>query len=241
MAVKWIYLARRNPATSHEAFRPNWRSHSALASTFAATLGAHFTGVRQCAVVQGLDLPPEMSTEQDGVALLWMRSLEDLRASWEDPDAIATMHPDELRVFSDHIVKSSFYAQETVHRQAGDGRAVIVTFLKRRTGMSRCAFGEDWRDRHAALVLAQDPEAGQLKIYRQNTLIYDPPAGFDFDGVAEMWFETPADALAFARSPTYRKIILPDYDRFAEPGAALTVLAEVNLIKAEPGKTPAAA
>jgi uncharacterized protein (TIGR02118 family) len=235
MSLKWIYLAKRNPSTDHAEFRSNWRGHSKLASRFAATLGRHFLGVRQCAKMQRAnlptDLPAELVNDYDGVNLVRMRSMQDLRECWSNPDVKETMIPDERRVFSTLVLEFSLFAHEWVELDRAEGSYVLVSFLRRKSGTSRAAFIERWRNRHAPLLLGVPAADRTLRGYRQNHVVGEPPRGYEFDGVAELWFDTPEDALALLADPAYRERIGGDLAQFSEPAAAVTLLAEINLDK----------
>ena len=62
----------------------------------------------------------------------------------------------------------------------------IVVVLYRKEGMSRQEFRTYWRDVHGAIG-ARMPG---LRRYVQNHALAD---GAPFDGIAEMWFDSPAD------------------------------------------------
>lgn len=237
MSIKWIYLAKRNPATDHMEFRKRWREHSALASQFAATMGRHFTGVRQCAKVQRADLPPELVNDYDGVALLWLRSMQDMREVWTDPSTTGTMIPDEPRVFSTQVLKFSLFCHEWVEFDRAEGSFALLSFVRRKAGTTRADFIARWRDQHAPLLLTV-PAAASVQRYRQNHVFRDPPPGYEFDGVAELWFDSVDDALALLRDPQYQAIVAKDLATFTEPAAAVTLLIEINHRKVDPSAPP---
>ncbi len=62
----------------------------------------------------------------------------------------------------------------------------IVVVLYRKEGMSRQEFRTYWRDVHGAIG-ARMPG---VRHYVQNHALAD---GAPFDGIAEMWFDSPAD------------------------------------------------
>ena len=65
----------------------------------------------------------------------------------------------------------------------------MVVVLHRKDGMSREEFRAYWRDVHGALG-ARMPG---VRRYVQNHVVAD---GAPFDGIAEMWFDSPADMQA---------------------------------------------
>ncbi len=232
MSVKWIYLARRNPRWTPEEFRLRWREHSALAARFSATLGRHFTRVRQCVCVRA-PLPadwPWTAPDADGMALLWMRSRASLAAARTDPDTLATMHPDEQRVFADFLRDTTVFAEEQVLLERDQGGCCLLLLLTRAPGDSRAAFAERWRTRHAAQLLALAQADDRLRCYRQN-LVFENSPGLAIDGVAELWFETPASAVGFCGMPEFRDRIVADLADFTAPGTTVALLTELNLEK----------
>ena len=188
MGWKMIYLARRNPALAPEQFPQAWREHSAL--------GAGCTNVRdkvlsvtQCSRV--LDGPPlpGASSDYDGVNLLALRDLQAATDIWNDAETLAIMRPDEPRVFSTYVREFSLVCEERVLRDAPRGSCCVVGFLRRRSGLSRDAFQRAWAAGAAGeLKAATLPEAVRVV---HNDVHLEPPPGYDFDGIAEWWFESP--------------------------------------------------
>ena len=92
MGAKWLYLARRNPATPEDEWPRLWRSHAAFAAQFGG-VGSKFTRVLQCSRV--LDAPiPGASKTHDGVAVLSCASFDDINVSLP-PDVRAKIDQDK--------------------------------------------------------------------------------------------------------------------------------------------------
>lgn len=191
MRWKMIYLARRNPALAPEQFAQAWREHSAL--------GAGCTNVRdkvlsvtQCSRV--LEGPPLLGTssEYDGVNLLALRDLQAATDIWNDAETLAIMRPDEPRVFSTYVREFTLVCHERVLRDAPRGGCCVVGFLRRRQGLSRDEFQHAWAAGAAselkALVLTE-----AVRVVHNDVHI-EPPPGYDYDGIAEWWFESPEKA-----------------------------------------------
>src|SRR6202022_577186 len=102
MTFKLIYLARRNPALTPHEFPEAWRSHSRLASTYATTLGTHYSRVIQCLKAHEAKVPDAFVNDIDGVAMLTMKSWQDMEAPRGDPHAHRVLRDDEPRVFADY-------------------------------------------------------------------------------------------------------------------------------------------
>ena len=86
MAIKMIYLAKRNPATTHAQFLENWKQHSALAGSFPR-IRERFLQVAQCSRIQDDSVLPEATHHYDGLNLLTMRSL---LITWLSPGLTVT-------------------------------------------------------------------------------------------------------------------------------------------------------
>jgi hypothetical protein len=62
----------------------------------------------------------------------------------------------------------------------------------------------------------------------------DPPPGYEFDGVEELWFDTEEQALALLGDDVYRSHILSDLESFTESSSRVTLLPEINHRKVNP-------
>ena len=126
---KMIYLARRNPRLAPEEFPQAWREHSALGRQ-CRNVQERVLGVTQCVRLLATDLPPDASTAYDGVNLLRLRDRESADAIWTDPETLAIMRPDELRVFDRHVRDCALVAQEQVLVDGPAGAAVLLAFSR---------------------------------------------------------------------------------------------------------------
>ncbi|HVX21709.1 MAG TPA: EthD domain-containing protein [Acidimicrobiales bacterium] len=76
----------------------------------------------------------------------------------------------------------------------------LVSFVKAKPGMSREAFREHWRERHAPLLLSIPEDRRHTAYYGQYTRVdsdYDRPGSPGYDGVAVQSFESMEDVEAF--------------------------------------------
>src|SRR5579871_4069321 len=103
--VKWIYLARRGPTIAHEEFPRAWRHHSRLAAQFP-DLAAYFQSTVYCHLSAGEDRP------LNAAGILTLADMDAIQRVLRHPDAVATMHPDERRVFGEEIAQRSVAAEE---------------------------------------------------------------------------------------------------------------------------------
>lgn len=176
---KMIYLARRNPRLAPEEFPQAWREHSALGRQ-CRNVQDRVRSVTQCVRLLA-DLPPDASTGYDGVNLLQLRDRESADAIWSDPETLATMRPDEPRVFDRHVRECALVAREQVLHNGPAGDAVLVAFFKRRATVAPADF-------ERALGLHTRPWAAVCKTVL-NLVEPERPAGYDYDAIIEWWFQ----------------------------------------------------
>ena len=177
MNLRRVYLARRNPELTREAFRARWIEHHVLGRRFPE-LTHHYTRCDYCAVV-GPD-------EYDAVGFLWLRGEESLHMRLRDADAAPTMHADEARVFSRPVFETALVAR--THGPQGVGKARVIAFLRRRADLSRAGFD--------AALLAE-PQAGRPET--RGTVIGTPTLACD--GIIEVAFDSLAEARRFDFQP----------------------------------------
>jgi len=191
MGWKMIYLAQRNPALAPEQFPQAWREHSALGAGCTNVRGKVLS-VTQCSrVLEGPPLPGA-SSDYDGVNLLVLRDLQAATDIWNDAETLAIMRPDEPRVFSTYVREFTLVCQEHVLRDAPRGSCCVMGFLRRRPGMSRDEFERAWAA-GAASELNAPAIMGAVRVVH-NDVHVEPPPGYDYDGIAEWWFESPERA-----------------------------------------------
>jgi uncharacterized protein (TIGR02118 family) len=197
MEFKLIYLAKRNPSIRAEDWPRTWRSHAVFASQFKS-VGAKFSRVLYCSRIletaeDGTPSgPPGASLEYDGAAFCSSPSVESVRGV-SDPEVKAKIDQDELRVFSTYVREFSFRCKEVLVHGGEPGHAAVIRFLARKSGTSGSNFHSHWGERHAALA-KKAFESGVLTRYVHNRLIEEPPPGYPFDGIVEMWFDSAEDA-----------------------------------------------
>jgi len=199
MSVKRIYLTRRNPAIKAEDFPREWRRHAALAASFS-TVNKRYTRVAQCTKTEGLPLHPQ--NDYAGVALLWMESLEVALEVNNDRDIIEKLRPDEVRVFGMEVAHCAMFTEERVLKDGTAAGFVVIEFLARAPGISQEAFAHQW-EAHADVVLGNKTVQRLVRRYAQDLVVRQPPPGYEFDGVSEMWFDSMEDAVATLNEPGY--------------------------------------
>lgn len=188
---KMIYLARRNPTLAAQDFPQAWREHSALGRG-CRNVAEKVLGVMQCSRVRdaadeqgGM---PGASPDYDGVNLLRLRDLSVATDIWEDPETRAIMRPDEPRVFSTYVRDFSLVCAEHVQRDVPPTGVVLFGFLRRSPSVSAAAFQSAWTVETAAAWLDAHALHGAQRVVH-NQVVQPPPPGYEFDGIAEWWFD----------------------------------------------------
>jgi uncharacterized protein (TIGR02118 family) len=105
----------------------------------------------------------------------------------------------------------------------------MIATLKRKPGMTRKEFSDYWRYHHAPLVQSVPEFARYLRKYVQNHVASDlGPTGSasEFDGVAELWFDSAEDLAAAFAGERYLEIVRPDELKFLDFDATIVCVTE---------------
>lgn len=95
----------------------------------------------------------------------------------------------------------------------------LSVFLARRDGMTHEEFIEYWTQKHTPLIGSLPPGAVQVHRYVQLLPTQDAIPGVatsDYDGVAELWVDSIADAAGWFTSETYETVIATDEENFLD-------------------------
>lgn len=223
-ACKMIYLARRNPGLDADDFPQAWREHSALGRQ-CRNVQDKVTRVAQCSRIGGL-LLRGVELGYDGVGLLHLRDRAAADAIWSDPETLAIMRPDELRVFAGHVRDFTLVAEEYVLREADAASPVVLYgFLRRHAGLSHADFVAQWTS--AAPRWMSGPLATGACGVVHNAVVLAPP-GYEFDGVAEWWFESAAALTAACGVGGVRKALPAATAELADLRHSMFVATEVT-------------
>lgn len=221
MDTRMIYLARRNPATTHEQFVSNWREHIALGAKFPSVY-RRFTDVVQCDLILDLvDVDPGQTGSAfdvpggfDGIELTTARSLPASIGVWDVPDAQTHLVPDERRVFATVVRELTLQALASVVIDGPRTAYVLVRLLTRNPTLSREDFIRTW----AALPL---PDHESIRRHVRDFVILDPPPAVPFDGVEEIWFDSAENMAAYLADDQLRDHIAQEADLVAGPAVTL--------------------
>ena len=227
MAYKRLYLAGRNPAIAVEDFPRQWRRHAKVAGGFP-TVGVTYSRVQQCTKIANTDAIPGSSNSHAGVALLTMPKLVVSKPSEDSQEIREKLRPDEVRVFGDVVSKWSLYTEEVVAKDGPPDKVCVMQFLKRKEGLSGDEFHRYWSATHAPLLLRLDVVLAGVRRYVQDRVLVEPPEGYEFDGVSELWFDTLDDAIKTLTDERYRATVASDHANFCKTGDMVTMVTEVT-------------
>ena len=225
---KLIYLARRRVDMPADEFPQAWREHSRLASNFAASLGAHFRGSRQCVKDAVADADPVFANDYDGSTILTMKSWPDLLAARYHPHALDELLEDEKRVFAGTVDDWTMAAEETVLRDGDTQDHVLLSFLAPDAALSTADFATRAGDCADRLAEAS-PDASRIVWNR----VVDPARAYPFAAVAELWFAERAAMVAATRAPAV--IAALTQPGIADPERSVHLAARLNLAKSTSG------
>ncbi|MFC4406037.1 EthD domain-containing protein [Haloarchaeobius iranensis] len=186
---KHVALLVRKEGMSHDEFMDYWKhNHSPLAKDIE--------GVVRYQTVYPTD--PE-NAEFDGIAELYFETLDDLHEAlgsegsrdYDPTREVAAEAREDVNNFLDVERRPRFIGEEKVWKDEVDGDTDGLykhsAFLVRKDGMSHEEFRDYWEENHSPL--AKDIEG----VVRYQTVYPTDPENAEFDGVAELYFETLDD------------------------------------------------
>ncbi|EMA40729.1 hypothetical protein C448_12686 [Halococcus morrhuae DSM 1307] len=186
---KHVALLVRKDGMEYDAFREHWEeTHSPLAKDIE--------GVVRYQTVYPTD--PD-TAEFDGIAELYFQSLDDLHEAlgsegsrdYDPSREVAAEARKDVNEFLDVERRPRFIGEERVWKDEVDGKTDGLykhsAFLVRKDGMEHDEFREHWEETHSPL--AKDIEGA----VRYQTVYPTDPDNAEFDGVAELYFESLDD------------------------------------------------
>lgn len=105
----------------------------------------------------------------------------------------------------------------------------LIVFAKRKAGMSFEEFDRYWLENHAKVVQSVPEFMRHVRKYTQCHLAKGsgpagPVAAAEFDGVAELWFDSVEAADLAFKEPRYLEIVRPDELKFVDLTASIGVI-----------------
>ena len=95
----------------------------------------------------------------------------------------------------------------------------LIICVMRKAGMSRKDFDTYWQDQHGPLVKSVPEFMRHVRKYVQCHIVEDSvPLGTvaGYDGVAELWFDSPDEITRAFNEPRYLELIRPDELKFVD-------------------------
>ncbi|WP_415379735.1 EthD domain-containing protein [Halosimplex sp. TS25] len=212
---KHVALLVRREGLSHDEYRERWLGgHTPIARDIEGVVRYHTV----------VPTDPE-AAEFDGIAELYFESLEELHDALGSPGSrdydptkeVAAKARADVDNFLAVAERPRFIGEEVVQTdETGnatgygdtDGLYKHSAFLVRKSGMSHEEFRDYWEAQHTPL--ARDIEG----VVRYHTVYPTDPEASEFDGVAELYFESLDDLHDALGSPGSR-----DYDPTREVAA----------------------
>jgi len=108
----------------------------------------------------------------------------------------------------------------------------LLVCARRKQGMSKEAFHEYWRGTHGPLVKSVPEFMRHVRKYVQHHTLAEGVPGFPassaepYDGIAELWFDSPEAIVRAFAEPRYLEVIRPDELKFIEHSGCMAFLAE---------------
>jgi uncharacterized protein (TIGR02118 family) len=105
----------------------------------------------------------------------------------------------------------------------------LIICATRRSDISREEFDSYWREKHGPLVKSVAEFTRHVRKYVQCHLVeVTAPFGIagDYDGVAELWFDSVAEAAEAFSEPKYLEIIRSDELKFVDPQKCISFVTE---------------
>jgi hypothetical protein len=192
---KLIYLARRNPALTHQGFMARWRQHGALGMSLPRW--RNIWRYVHCDVAPAADGIPGLADGHDGIGLIWHRSRATRRAHREDTGSQAVMEADELDTFAD-LVRNvcALYEEQTLFDDGSDAPVKLFRFHHRLLAMPEDRLFEDIAPLAASLALRDADLAASVRRYVHNYRMKPESRswGLGYEWIEEYWFDSMADA-----------------------------------------------
>jgi uncharacterized protein (TIGR02118 family) len=227
--IKLFVFVRRKAGLTAEEFGRAWYEEHAPLTLAAPGFRRRVRRYVQNHPIRDADVPGLTLSDFDGVAELWLDSVDDLRAALADPE---TEHV-EARVerFVDTKSALRLVAEESEQFDRGFGSVKFIGLSRRHARMSHDEWRRYWIEVHGPLAHGI-PEFTQY--YGRYVHNYVLP-GVDgqepeYDGIVEEWLES-VDAFARCLSePRYLEHVRPDELAFVDFARSHLLLAEERLI-----------
>ncbi len=180
--IKCIFVIKRKPGMSVEAFQDYWRTtHAGVVKQVPEI--RHYT---QChTLIAGYRKGEPV---HDGVAEIWYDDTDSMRRIADLPQSRAALEDDEH--FVDTSKMAFILTEEHVQKEGPIDSSMVklVEFIIRKPGMNAETFQDYWRTTHGPLV-AKIPMIRRYVQCHTRLTAYRDGRQPVYDGVAEVWFD----------------------------------------------------
>ena len=229
MGIKLFEFLRRAEGTTSEQFHSDWREVHGPMLADDPQLRRH---------VQRYELNHRLPTDADrarsgaevrddgwdGVAVLWLESMDELRALSAEP-TMAAIRERAPQLHQEERLIVITEEPETIISTPGrdEAGAKMLCILRRNGALDLDTFHDHWLKHHGGLFQNIPGLRAPLLGYDQNHGLRDPNAAFD--GVTEQWFAS-LDAFVESLSvPEVRTVVNPDIAYMLDPASIHFVMA----------------
>jgi len=222
--VHLMFLMKRKPGLSRQECQRHWRG-------IHAPLAQRIPGIRRY-VQSHVFSAQEEEPPYDGVAEIWVD---------DEPAATAIFQTQEYREGA-YVDEPNFVDVKQVVRLRTEDHVMLagapigkderlikrLSFLKRKSGMSKEEFFRYWREAHGPIAL-------KLPGLRRYVQCHTLPAMYTsgepvFDGAAQIWFADLRVMQEMLESKEYVEETRPDGAKFIAPAGIVTLIAEENRV-----------
>ena len=218
--VHLLIAIKRKDGLSRADFSRHWREvHAPLAKQFPGMRG--YTQNHSPSMVS-------RGQAYDGVVEIWMDSEEALEAGFNSKEYRAEAYADEPN-FADvkDSVRLTTTDQVLLEGDISSSPQPLIkriSFIKRKPGIDPGEFFHYWKDVHGPLVV-------QIPGIQRYVQCHALPSNYaksepQYDGVAELWFDTLGDLNFAMASEEYKEGAQPDGLKFVDPSNMVTLLTE---------------
>ena len=211
---------KRKDGLSLADFSRHWREvHAPLAKQMPGLRG--YVQNHSASVVS-------RSQAYDGVVEIWMDSEEAITAAFRSKEYREGAYADEPN-FADvknvvRLVTADHVLREGEEYTSPEPRIKRLSFIKRKPDWDRDEFFRYWKDVHGPLALV-------LPGVQRYVQCHALPSAYErgepqYDGVAELWFETLGDLHFALASAEYKDHAQPDGAKFVDPVSTFTLITE---------------
>lgn len=231
--IKLFAFLKRKPELSHEAFCEYWQAVHAPLVLGAQPLGRYVRRYVQNHAIMDPAISGFPVAGFDGVAELWLESVEDLTAVLESPSYRDVIAPSIERI-ADRAGTIVVAAEESVQFDRGFGDVKFIGLSRRPAGMTHGEWCRYWIEVHGPLAHGVPEFTRYYGRYVHNYVIpieWDSAVGVDdYDGIVEEWLPSVEDFATCLAEPRYLEIVRPDELKFVDIARSRFVLATEHVI-----------